>query len=151
MIVFSDARVIQSLNHPQVPAWIDFNLRAKINIITVHISAGAFPCGVVFHQYLQEAFFFSLFPQSPRGVSLSYINPDNVNPVSIYSGSEGGGAPPRGRCSRCPWKDGECVSASLSLCYLCVCMRTAEPFTDLSALFPRPGPTSLWRWNRHDS
>lgn len=70
MIMFSDVSVIQSVNHPQVPVWIDFSLRAKKIYIAVAYKSWTFSVWSCIPPMSPGDF----FPQTPGGVSLSYIN-----------------------------------------------------------------------------
>lgn len=123
MIMFSHARVIRSLNHPQVPAWIDFNLGAKKNI-TLCISAEPSLCGVVLPPPPRIS--RRILPTVTRRCLACLYQPINVNPVSIYSGSEGRSCPPRStpRGARVALGKTGSVCPPLSPCYLCVCMHT---------------------------
>lgn len=155
MIMFSHARVIRSLNHPQVPAWIDFNLGVKKKI-TLCISAEPSLCGVV----LPPRISMRILPTVNRRCFACLYQPINVNPVSIYSGSEGRSCSPRStpRGVRVALGKTGSVCPPLSPCYLCVCMHTQLSLSltchSISQLWPHIAMVmaEAWRlWNSSTS
>lgn len=124
MIMFSDVSVIQSVNHPQVPVWIDFSLRAKkiyIYCITVAYKSWTFSVWSCIPPRVSRR----LFPTDTWRCFTFLYQPANVNPslsLQRLRGEELLATVDTEGCLCCPWKDGECVSVSVSPCYLCVCM-----------------------------
>lgn len=137
--MYSDVSVIQSVNHPQVPVWIDFSLRAKKNISLLHIRVGPFLCGVVFPPCLQETF-------SHRHLEVFHfpISTRKCKPLSQFTAAQRGGAARHGRHRGVlvlPLEGrGVCVRLCVTVLSLCMHACTVEPFTDLSPHFPALAP-----------